>query len=409
MQYNTFSVLFIIRKTKLLRSKKAPLFIRITVNGMRCEFATGRSIIPETWDSIKCRAKGSSREIREFNNYLDEFQSRVFQAKKQLESDFKPVTPENIKNILTCNNEQYYYLLDKLREHINELNLLIGKGFTKTTIGRYNTAYKHLYQFIKKQYNKEDVLFSDIDHSFLKKFELYMKTDGKCTNNTFIKYLKNLKKIVRIALANGWIKTDPFGNMTYHIENVETVYLDENELNLLLTKEIEIPRIAQIRDMFVFCCFTGLAFSDVSTLKKENLVKGMDGKIWLQKRRVKTDVLSNLPLMEIPLEILNKYAQHPACVKKGNLLPIPSNQKTNAYLKEIADLCGINKNLTTHAARHTFATTVTLANHVSMESVSKMLGHTSINMTRKYARIVDKLISEDMNKLEGKYSYKKAM
>jgi integrase len=201
----------------------------------------------------------------------------------------------------------------------------------------------------------------------------------------------------------------PFRDVKYRFEEVETVYLDDDDLASLINKKIDIPRIDQVRDIFLFCCFTGLAFSDVKALRKENLIKGMDGKMWIQKRRTKTKILSNIPLLEIPQKLLEKYAEHDK-VKCGQvLLPVPSNQKMNAYLKEITDLCGINKNLTTHSARHTFATTVTLANHVSMESVSKMLGHTSINMTRKYARIADRLNSEDMQKLEGKYNYGKTV
>jgi integrase len=188
---------------------------------------------------------------------------------------------------------------------------------------------------------------------------------------------------------------------------VDAVYLNDDDLTALATKEIEVPRIDQVRDVFLFCCFTGLAFSDVKALRKENIITGIDGKQWIQKRRTKTNILSSIPILDVPKSILEKYSNHDK-VKTGKaLLPVLSNQKMNAYLKEIADLCGINKKLTTHAARHTFATTVTLSNHVSMESVSKMLGHTSINMTRKYARIADRLISEDMQKLEGRYNFTK--
>jgi site-specific recombinase XerD len=402
---NTFSMLFFIKRTKLLNNGESPIYLRITVNGLRTEMALYRSILPEQWDAAKGKAKGVSREIRELNAYLDEYKSRLIQCKRQLENDFKPVTPESLKNKLLGNDETNYYFLSVFKEHNDKLKILGDKEVAAGTIERYLTAYKHLQSFIRKQYKSEDFLLRDINYSFIKNFEFYLKSERNCAHNTTVKYIKNTKKIIRIAMSNGWIKQDPFKDIKYRLDDVEAVYLTDEDLAALVNKEIEITRIDQVRDVFLFCCFTGLAFSDVKALKKENIITGVDGKRWIQKRRTKTNVLSNIPILKMPQRILEKYINHPK-VKTGQaLLPVPSNQRMNGYLKEIADICGINKKLTTHSARHTFATTVTLANHVSMESVSKMLGHTSINMTRKYARIADKLISEDMQKLEGKYNF----
>jgi site-specific recombinase XerD len=407
MQNNTFTILFFVLKTKLLRNGEAPVYVRITVNSTRCDVAIARSINPDTWDSGKGKAKGNTRAVREFNEYLDEYRSRILQAKKSLESDFRPVTPESIKKKLLGIDEQNYYFLVVFKDHNEKLKLLGDKEVAPATITRYETAYKHLKEFIKHQYKKDDCLFRDVNYNFIKNFEFYMKTKRKCAHNTTVKYIVNIKKIIRIALANNWINKDPFKDIRYRYDDVDAVYLTDEDLTALVTTEIKMPRIDQVRDIFVFCCFTGLAFSDVKALKKDNIITGIDGKQWIQKRRTKTNILSSIPILDVPKHILEKYANHDK-VKTGKvLLPVLSNQKMNAYLKEIADLCGINKKLTTHAARHTFATTVTLSNHVSMESVSKMLGHTSINMTRKYARIADKLISEDMQKLEGKYNFDK--
>jgi site-specific recombinase XerD len=405
---NTFSMLFFIKRTKLLNNGEAPIYLRITTNSQRGEMALYRTILPELWNAAKGKAKGNSREIRELNSYLDEYISRIVQCKRQLENDYKPVTPESLKNKLLGNDDTNYSFLAVFKEHNEKLEIMGDKEVSAGTIERYKTAYKHLQNFIRWQYKREDYLLRDVNFSFIKNFEFYMKTERNCAHNTTVKYIKNIKKIIRIAMSNGWIKQDPFRDIKYRFDDVDAVYLDDDDLNALVGKIIDIPRIDQVRDIFVFCCFTGLAFSDVKALKKENIITGIDGKQWIQKRRTKTNVLSNIPLLDMPKQILYKYAVHDK-VKTGQaLLPVPSNQKMNAYLKEIADLCGINKKLTTHAARHTFATTVTLSNHVSMESVSKMLGHTSINMTRKYARIADKLISEDMQKLEGKYNYEKS-
>ncbi|MBN1414343.1 MAG: site-specific integrase [Bacteroidales bacterium] len=408
MQINTFNVLFFIRKTKLLRNGEAPVYVRITVNGDRGELGISRSINPEIWDSGKGRAKGNTRVVKEFNEYLDEYHSRVFQAKKKLESDFRQVTSEALKMKLLGIDEQNYYFLEVFKDHNEKLRKMGDREVAPGTIERYETAYKHLQEFIRHQYKLEDYLFRDVNYSFIKNFEFFLKTERKCAHNTTVKYIVNIKKIIRIAMANDWIKQDPFKDIRYRYDDVEAVYLTDDDLAAIVNKEIDLPRIDQVRDVFLFCCFTGLAFSDVKGLKKDNIIIGIDGKQWIQKRRTKTNVLSNIPLLDMPKRILEKYSGHDK-VKTGQaLLPVPSNQKMNAYLKEIADLCGINKKLTTHAARHTFATTVTLSNHVSMESVSKMLGHTSINMTRKYARIADRLISEDMQKLEGKYNFDKA-
>jgi site-specific recombinase XerD len=385
-------------KTKLLRNDEAPVYVRITVNGSRCDLGISRSINPDIWDPGKGKAKGNTRAVKEFNEYLDEYRSRILQAKKMLESDFRPVTPESIKRKL---------LGIDYKDHNEKLKLLGDKEVAPATITRYETAYKHLKEFIMHQYKKDDCLFRDVNYNFIKNFEFYMKTKRKCAHNTTVKYIVNIKKIIRIAMANNWIKQDPFRDIRYRYDDVDAVFLNDDDLTALATTEIEVPRIDQVRDVFLFCCFTGLAFSDVKALRKENIITGIDGKQWIQKRRTKTNILSSIPLLDIPIRLLEKYANHDR-VKTGKaLLPVPTNQKMNAYLKEIADLCGLNKKLTTHAARHTFATTVTLSNHVSMESVSKMLGHTSINMTRKYARIADKLISEDMKKLQGKYNFDK--
>ena len=218
-----------------------------------------------------------------------------------------------------------------------------------------------------------------------------------------MKHLKSLKKITSIALKNGWIKADPFAGYTFQYEKVETTFLTENELSAVLSKSFVIRRLECVSDVFIFCCFSGLAFSDVEQLRPEHIVTDNDGKKWIRKARQKTGQMANIPLLDIPLSIIRKYSNDPECVRKGVLLPVFTNQKMNAYLKEIADVCGITKNLTTHCARHTFATTVTLGNNVSIESVSKMLGHSDIKMTQHYARVLDKTLIREMGKLDGKY------
>lgn len=233
---------------------------------------------------------------------------------------------------------------------------------------------------------------------FIEDYEFWLKTEKKCCHNTATKYLKNFKKIIRIALAKGWMKNDPFSEIKFSLDKVEPDFLEDSEIQKLISKEIDIPRLGQVRDVFVFCCFTGLAFSDIHDLKKEHIVEDPNGAKWIRKGRQKTKIMCNIPLMEVPLKILGKYSTNEYCKSRGVLFPVLCNQKMNAYLKELADICGIKKTLTTHTARHTFAT-FALANGVSIESVAKMLGHTNVQMTRHYARVLDRTVIREMSQV----------
>ncbi len=248
-----------------------------------------------------------------------------------------------------------------------------------------------------------DIYLSDLDHKFVTDFEFYFKTTCKCAQNTTNKYIQNLKKIINLAMANGYLTVNPFANFKLRFKKVDRGFLTEDELNLIINRKFSVKRLEQVRDCFVFSCFTGLAHSDILKLNHKHIVTGTDGGKWIKIHRKKTDVLSSVPILDATQKLLDKYKTDPYCIEKNVLLPVNSNQKMNAYLKEIADLCGIDKHFTSHLARHTFATTVTLNNNVPIETVSKMLGHSSINMTKNYARLLDKKVGEDMVHLNGKY------
>ena len=248
---------------------------------------------------------------------------------------------------------------------------------------------------MRNTYKKEDCYLEEVTKQFVEEFEFYLKTVRKCCHNTTTKYLANFKKIVRIALANGWMKRDPFAQIRFHLDVVEREFLEKQELKTLLNKNISVPRLAQIRDIFCFCCLTGLAFSDVKQLKSEHLVTDINGMVWIRKTRQKTKNMCNIPLLDEAKKILDRYKDHPYCQTQGVLLPVCSNQKMNMYLKELADICGIRKNLSTHCARHTFAT-LTLASGATIDNVAKMLGHANVNMTRHYAKVLDTSIMRDM-------------
>lgn len=239
----------------------------------------------------------------------------------------------------------------------------------------------------------------NIDHGFITAYDFYLRSHRNCGNNTAVKYIKNFKKIIRIFIANGWLDKDPFVRYTAKLREVVRSYLTLDELKVIDEKEFASVRIMQVKDIFLFSCFTGLAYADVKKLKRSEISNGVDGQLWIFTSRQKTDTASRIPLLPPAAKILLKYQQHPECINHNSALPVLSNQKMNSYLKEIADCCGITKELTYHIARHTFATSVTLANGVSIESVSKMLGHTNIKTTQHYAKILDAKVGKDMTML----------
>jgi site-specific recombinase XerD len=327
---------------------------------------------------------------------------KLHQIRIEIEEHGKQFTASLLKKSYLGINDEDKTILEVFKEHNERCKNLINIDFAPGTYDRYNTCYQHVERFIRFRYNKNDLMLNEVKPAFVKDFEFYLKTERKCAHNTATKYLKNLKKITRIALANGWMKDDPFKNTKFHLKEVDMDFLNEEELNRVMQKEFEIERLQQVKDVYVFCCFTGLAFVDVKSLVYSDIVE-IDGKQWIKKRRQKTKNWCNIPILAPASQLIKKYKSHPVCQEKGVVFPVLTNQKMNAYLKEIADLCGIKKHLSTHTARHTFATTVTLANQISIEVVSKMLGHSSINMTKKYARVVDDLISRDMQKIYHKF------
>jgi site-specific recombinase XerD len=398
----TFTVLFYIKRTKKLQDGTVPIYVRITVNGERSEWSIQKSIEELQWNKKKGCAQGYSKDAREINSQLDLVKANLILKKREIEESGKHLSALELRNRYLGFDDDSRTILDVFREHNRKCKSLENKDYAPGTVQRYTTTYDHLKDFIKSKYKKEDMSLNDIKPMFISDFEDYLKITRNCCHNTTVKYIKNFKKIVRIANANGWMKSDPFSNIKYHLDDVDMDFLTEVELDALQKKEFDFDRLQQVKDTYLFCCFTGLAFVDVKSLVYSD-IEEKNGKLWIKKRRQKTKNWCHIPILAPALNIMNKYRTHPLCYKKGLVLPVLSNQKMNAYLKEIADLTGIKKHLSTHTARHTFATTVTLANQVSIEVVSKMLGHSSINMTKKYARVVDDLINKDMQKIYGKY------
>lgn len=397
-----FSVLFYPRGNDIDKNGNAPIYLRITVDGKRSELSIKRKVLLTRWNSEGGRVRGTTADVRELNRYIDIIKFKIYKIHDTLSENQELVTADIIKNIYLGKGRKHKMLLEIFQTHNDKIERLVGKEFAPGTIERYKTAKKHVSDYINLEYKTKDIPVKDVDHKFISGLEYYLKTERRCAHNTAIKYVTNFKKIVRIAFANDWISKDPFLNWKAKLKIVEREFLTEEEIQKMVEKELHTERLDQVKDIFLFSCFTGLAYADVKKLSRNDIVLGIDSEKWIKIKRSKTDTRSSIPLLPTALEILDKYNDHPDVSNKGRLLPVLSNQKMNAYLKEIAILCKIHKNLTFHLARHTFATTVTLSNGVPIESVSKMLGHKSLRTTQHYAKILDSKVSDDMKILKAK-------
>ncbi len=394
---------FYLKTPKAYVSGNLPIYLRLTIDGKRAEISIGRKCDPEKWCKKSKRVKGSREETKILNKYIDDFAAKIYENQNALLRNSEEITVGVLRNLIIGKKETNKTIVEIFRDHNNKLEDLVGKEFSARTLQRYKTSIKHTEDFIKWKYNLKDLDIKKINHQFITDFEHYLKTIKNCCNNSAVKYIKNLSKIIKICLANGWIIINPMLNYKPKLNKVERVFLSPEELNIIQKKDFQVERIGQVRDIFLFSCYTGLAYADVKKLQKNEIVTGVDGELWIHTRRQKTNISSRIPLLLPAIEILKKYNEHPKCVVDGVLLPVLSNQKMNAYLKEIVEICGIGKNLTYHIARHTFATTVTLMNDVPIETVSKMLGHSSIKMTQHYAKVLDVKVGRDMAHLRDKF------
>jgi site-specific recombinase XerD len=400
------SILYFGKKTKNESDKLLSIYLRVTINGERFEISTQRYIEPQKWSTSAGKVKGNTEEARSINQYLDSLKQKVYDYQKSIVMEGKDFTKEMLRLKWYGIEQQTHTLVQVFRQHNDQLKSLIGKDNSKATYTKYRTTLDHTISFLEWKFKRSDIEISSINYSFITDFVFWLKSVQNCNHNTTIKYISNLRKIINVCLKNGWLVKDPFIGFKMTKKEVIREILTEEELQTLISKDIQNIRIRQVRDIFIFSCFTGLAYIDAKRLKRSEIVIGMDGERWIYTKRKKTDSPTRIPILPVVQEIMEVYKDHPQCINEDCLLPIPSNAKLNAYLKEVADICGINKHLTFHIARHTFATTVTLNNGVPIESVSKMLGHKSIKITQIYAKILDKKVSEDMGLLRQKFAAK---
>ena len=399
-----YSHIFYPKKRQNRDKGPVPIYLRITVKGKRSEVSIKKLVDFGKWNHNGSRMNGSNQDVKKFNAYLSTLASKLNDAYLELIAEEIPVTAENLKNRFAGVESHKLSFLTIVGYHNNEIKAMIGNGYTTGTLLKYNTTKNHLADFIKWKYKISDIPLSQLKYQFMADFEFYLKSEAMIGQNTTSKYIKNTKKIIKECFQKGWLKTNPFEFYKTKTFTTNPTFLFDYELTAIQNKVFKTDRLSKIRDLFLFSCYTGLAFIDVFNLTSNNISIGIDGTKWIFTHRQKNDEFSPIPLLPQALEILNRYKDDPEVINRGKLLPIPTHQKVNEYLKDIATACEINKNLTFHVARHTFATTVTLSNGVPLESVQKMLGHAKIQTTQHYARVLNQKLSNDMQTLRSKLS-----
>ena len=378
----------------------APIFLRVTIGGQRVEISAKRSWDPTRWETEVGKAKGTKEDARTLNTYLDTLRAKLNKQFNQLLSGDEPVTAELLKNAFLNKVAPSKSIMEVLTYHNEQVAPRVGTDYAPATLRRYRVGLKKVKLFMKHQYQRADMPLDQLNRRFITEFEHFLKTVEGIQHNTSMNYIKYLKKTVLLALSYEWLDKNPFVGIKHSIREVTREFLSTEELARMVEKPFSIRRLDEVRDIFVFSCYTGYAYADVLKLTSDHILTGINGKKWIMTQRIKTETRSNVPLLPPALAILAKYAQDPECLAKERLLPVKSNQKMNAYLKEVADMCGITKPLTFHIARHTFATTVTLTNGVPIETVSSMLGHKNLRTTQIYAKVVEHKVGEDMDRLE---------
>ncbi|HXD79347.1 MAG TPA: site-specific integrase [Puia sp.] len=416
----SFGLLFYLKKPRSEDQKERSIFLRITVDGVSRAMSIHRTCSKDRWNQNTGRgivskiagrraanipSTSAEDEAHALNAYIETVTAKVHEARHQLIMGGKPVTAEAVRDLVQgreVNSERPHLLLEIFRYHNAQVKALVGKEFSKGTMTKFNTVLKHTRSFLQWKFKADDIDIRKLDYEFITELEFWYKSVQHVEHNTTMKYIACVKKMAIRALRNGWLQRDPFMGFNMALREVEREALTAEELDRMAAKRFLMERLGQVRDIFLFSCYTGLAYADLQKLRRSEISIGIDGSKWIFTRRQKTDSPSRIPLLPMAQQILERYIDHPLCREKDKVLPILSNQKMNQYLKEIADACQINKHLTFHIARRTFATTITLSNGVPIETVSKMLGHRNLKTTQHYAKILDRKVSKDMQALKEK-------
>lgn len=399
---NRYRVLFFIKKNEPKKNGHSTIMIRITFNKERVQFSSGLDVKPAIWDQKAEKVIGKKQFANQINNRLDMIRTKLFTSYLDASNKGKGLSAQYLKNaFLGIDNSRELMLVYQFKKQLKFFKTKTGFRLDQKTLSRYELTLNRVIEFMRSELGTDDIHIQKIDLYFIERFYFFIREKYRCINNTAIKYVQRLASIVSYACKIGLIDKNPFLLFNYRLDKTSPIYLNEDEINKIWRKKFLSKRLEQIRDYFVFSCFTGLSFIDICSLKSDDIKVGPDKKLWIMILRQKTGLESNIPLLKIPLEIIKKYEDENTSGK--NLFPIKSNQKTNEYLKEIADLCNIKKNVTFRVSRHSFAT-LAISNGVSIEAVSKMLGHTNVKTTQIYAQITSTKISKEMAILETQLS-----
>lgn len=387
------------------KDNQASIYARITVNGKRATLSLKHKVYVSDWDAHRGRVRGTNQNARKLNNYLEQVNSDLFSCYQELKAERKLITSNAIKARYLGEDEENHSIMDIISYHHEDMEGKLKWGTQKN----YYTTEKYVSKFLLKRFKTTDMYLRELDYNFILKFEKYLRgyvpTDHqrKMGNNTVMKHIERFRKLINLALKLGWIEKDPFINFKAHIIKTERGFLSSDELNAIEEKQFTLERLQLVKNLFVFSCYTSLSYVDVINLTEDNINIGIDGELWIHYRREKTAKVIRIPLLPQALQIIEAYKNNHKSKAQGKLFPKISNQKLNSYLKEIADVCGIKKNLTFHIARHTFATTVTLSNGIPLETVSKLLGHSKISTTQIYAKVIEQKVSDDMKRLRDQF------
>ena len=399
----SFGIHFTIRSDKE-KDGKSPIYACITVNSKKCFFAVKQSIDSKTWDNRKGLPKGSKEEARAIFSYLENLRRTLGNIYQQMLLKGLYITAEAVKDSYFNTDISVFKLSDLFQYH-NETALATIKSIT---LKHYFVTQRYLIKFIQQKYKKEDIYLHELNFRFIQDFETFLFNHKPADHqkpiqtNGVVKHMVRIKKMIGLAVKLEWIEKNPFARYSIKTQKVNRDCLSQTELSAIENKDFKVDRLNLVRDLFVFSCYTGLAYIDLINLSPFNIVRGDDGELWIKTSRQKTDTPVTTPLLPKAVEILAQYRSNVRAINAGKAFPVLSNQKVNSYLKEIADLCGISKTISFHLARHTFATTVTLSNGVPIETVSKILGHTKIATTQIYAKVLENKISNDMQALKIK-------
>ncbi|MBR5863935.1 MAG: site-specific integrase [Alistipes sp.] len=396
MRTEMLKIKMIAHKGKPNKSGRVPILMQLTIGQQTCHISTKQNILPEKWGDGK--PIGHTREDQAITAVLEEIRTKAYNKFLQLQGQNINVTPERLKQALLGKDQvQPRGYVEIFDQWLVEYSKMVGITTSKRTLDKYILVRNRLQDYIASQLGVKDISLEEVTPKFLSNFDNYLRVEYNMANNHAMKIRQKLRTIYKVAIDNGWVSKNPFSTVKIHFDPVERDVLTKSELAALIQTDMVFDRLEKMRDVFVFACFTGLAHCDVAGLTKENIITDEAGQVWLKTHRQKTSEVVDIPLLEIPQLIIKKYEGMKEL--NGKLLPTLTNSCSNLYLKEVAVRCGINKTLTFHMARHTFATTVTLSNGVPIESVAKMLGHRNIRTTQIYAKVIKDKLAEDMNNL----------